>query len=122
MGGRGASSGRAGGLESWRSENPKFQEKTAGGVYFYDSPSTFGDVIERRIYDKLPKYAKESVVQLNSTDVSISGWFKIDSGIAYLNTTKSDFIPELRGKKSLLRNANGYRGNVDKDTTESWEY
>ena len=53
------------GNEEWRKEQPKYQEKTLGGVYFWESPTTFGDVIEKKYYDKLPQYAQKSVVYLD---------------------------------------------------------
>lgn len=53
--------------ESWRDKKPEFQRKTDGGVYFYSSPnSIYGKDIDEKMYDKLPKYIKKAVVQLES--------------------------------------------------------
>lgn len=111
MGGRGAKAPKQ--KEAWRSERPEYQEKTAGGVYFYSEPGRFA-TIEKRLYNRLPKYAQASVVQLDGTDVSISGWFKIDGGLLYMNHEKSNFMAEVRAVRSELRNANGFNGDVDK--------
>lgn len=53
--------------DEWRLKDEKFQKKTDGGVYFYSSPnSVYGKDIDEKMYDKLPKYIKKSVVQLES--------------------------------------------------------
>lgn len=107
--------------ESWRLENPLYQEKTLGGVYFYSSPGIYvGDSIERNLYDRLPNYAKASVLQLNGTGVSISGWFMTKYGVIYMNHEKGDFFGEVRDHRADFVNANGYNGNVDDDVVADW--
>ena len=114
---------------SWRDENPRYQEKTLGGVYFYDRPDVVTKVgnqeyrtsmskIEKDWYNKLPNYAKESVIQLFSNGTSVSGWFKIDGGVVYMNHLNGDFIWSVRQYRKLGRhkyeNANGFSGSPDK--------
>lgn len=54
--------------EAWRKKDPKFQQKTEGGVYFYSSDNPiWGADIDERLYSKLPSYIKKSVVSLDNT-------------------------------------------------------
>ena len=54
-------------MSSWRLKNEKFQKKTDGGVYFYSSEnSIWGKAIDEKMYDKLPKHIKKSVVMIES--------------------------------------------------------
>jgi len=49
---------------AWRMKNDKYQKKTEGGVYFYSSDKLWGQDIDEKMYDKLPKYIKKSVVMI----------------------------------------------------------
>ena len=109
--------------DDWRLQNPLFQEKTLGGVYFYSAPNLrAGDSIERDLYNRLPKYAQKSVLELHSTGVSISGWFKIAGGVVYMNHEKSDFFWAVRDYgKDKYENANGWNdGDPDKFVTDTY--
>lgn len=114
---------------SWRDEDPRYQEKTLGGVYFYNRPDVITKVgnqefrtnhsaIEKSLYDKLPNYAKESVIQLFGNGTSISGWFKIEGGVVYMNHVNSDFLWGVRNYRKRGRykyeNAKGFSGSPDK--------
>lgn len=106
--------------EDWRLEDPKYQEKTLGGVYFYSTPHRFGDHIERNLYNRLPKYAQKSVVQLFGTGVSISGWFMTAEGIIYMNHEKEDFWYEVRRHKADWVDANGFNDDPDDYVVDDW--
>lgn len=109
--------------EDWRSEDPKYQEKTAGGVYFYSAPGNFGDAIERDLYNKLPKYAQKAVVQLFGNGVSISGWFMTANGLIYMNHVNSDFWWSVRQHKNDWVSADGFDNtgtNVDRAVVDDW--
>ena len=117
--------------ESWRNTDPKYQEKTLGGIYFYDAPPVVSKVgnmefytdqtaIEKKWYDKLPNYAKESVLELYSTGESVTAFFKIEDGIVHMNHANEDFIWAVRQyrKRGKYVNANGYKGDPEKATDD----
>ena len=108
--------------EDWRLQDPKYQEKTLGGVYFYAFPGPFGERISRGYYEYLPKYAQKAVLQLDGTGVSISGWFKTVDGIVYMNHLNSDFLWAVRHYgKEKYENANGWDdGDPDKFVTDTF--
>ena len=109
--------------DDWRSENPKYQEKTLGDVYFYSEPGRFGEAIERKLYDRLPNYAKKAVVQLFGNGVSISGWFMTAKGLIYMNHVNEDFWWSVRQHKNDWVNANGFDndgGHVDQSVVDDW--
>lgn len=57
--------------DAWRSQDPKFQEKTEGGVYFYDSPNAiWGQAVDKKLYNSLPSYAKKSVISCDQTQTA----------------------------------------------------
>lgn len=105
--------------DAWRSKDPKYMRKTEGGVYFYSSESPFPS-IDPNTYNKMPKYAQQSVVQLLVNGVSTSGWFMTDKGIIYMNHVNSDFMGEVRAHKKSWVNANGFNGDVDKAVVDDW--
>lgn len=53
-------------MEAWRKEDEKYQKKTAGGVYFWSNNSRWGEVIDPKLYAKLPGYIQKSVVHLEA--------------------------------------------------------
>ena len=114
---------RATGSESWRDENPKYQEKTLGGVYFYqdrnDAIAGEGS-IDRQLYDRLPQYAQRSVIQLWTNGVSTSGWFAVEGGVAYMNHDNPDFLYEVRRHRRDWVDANGFRGSPDNHVVVEW--
>ena len=105
--------------EAWRNSNPKFQLKTESGIYFWENSSLAGEAIDKKEYEKLPKYAKESVLMLNTNGVSTSGWFKTKDGIAYMNTEKSDWMAEVRYHRKDMVSARGFTGDRE-DYTDDW--
>lgn len=112
MGGRSGNGNRnSSSNESWRNEKLIYQEKTLGGIYFYQSPpSKTGHnfaTIDPNLYKRLPKYAQQSVLSLDSTGVSISGYFMTDEGIVYMNHMPADFWQYVRLFRNRWKNANG---------------
>ena len=52
--------------DAWRMKAEKYQKKTDGGVYFYSSDKLWGQDIDEKMYDKLPKHIKKSVVMMEA--------------------------------------------------------
>lgn len=61
----GSTGSRQSAVPAWRTENPIYQEQTAGGVYFYSAPAGWGMDIDRTFYKALPNYAKKAVLSLD---------------------------------------------------------
>ena len=109
--------------EDWRLQDPKYQEKTLGGVYFYTSLGPFGDSIEKHLYDRLPRYAQKSVVQLFGNGTSISGWFMTANGVIYMNHVNSDFWWNVSQHRKDWVSADGFDNsgrNVDDAVVDDW--
>ena len=104
------------GNESWRNDNPKYQEKTLGGVYFYSAPnSVWGSDINKQMYDKLPKHIQKSVVALmNSKTLDgnhASIWFIANDGetVFFDEYGLGDFYYNLKHMdKSLFGDVNDF--------------
>lgn len=102
------------GNEEWRKEQPRYQEKTLGGVYFYDSPHFYGEAIEKKYYDKLPKYAQKSVVYLDG----VKTYDGLHMGIYYVNKEGElvyqdeygfkDFMWIVKNKKDEMGDMNDF--------------
>lgn len=101
---------------SWRDENPKFREKTLGGVYFDSSPnSLWGETINRGLYRQFPNYVKKAVLM---TDVShtmdgdhYSLYFVNKQGdVDYIDEYgKGDFMYAVRSLKDEYGDMNDYK-------------
>ncbi len=75
-------------------------------------------------YNRLPKYARESLIYADKTDVSKTAYFRVESGIAYFNACHEDVMDAIRWHRSEYRPALESDGNIDPSDyiTEMWEY
>lgn len=100
------------GNEEWRKEQPRYQEKTLGGVYFYDSPKSFGEAIEKKYYDKLPQYAQKSVMWIDGSK-TMDG---LHMSMYYVNAEGRVTYLDEYGYKDfmwLVKNAKDDMGNMN---------
>ena len=100
------------GNEEWRKEQPRYQEKTLGGVYFYDSPKFYGEVVEKKYYDKLPQYAQKSVMAIEGTK-TMDG---LHMSMYYVNKEGETIYMDEYGYKDfmwLVKNAKDDMGNMN---------
>ena len=101
---------------SWRDEDPKYREKTAGGVYFYSAPnSLWGETINRSLYNELPLYAKKAVLSLDVSKTADGNHYDIyfvnkDGEVDWVDEYgKSDFMYVVRSVKNDMGDANLYK-------------
>ena len=74
-------------------------------------------------YKRLPKYARESLIYADKTDVSKTAYFRVASGIAYFNACHEDVMDELRSHRGEFRPALESDADIypSNHITEMWE-
>lgn len=75
-------------------------------------------------YNRLPKYARESLIYANKTDVSKTAYFRVESGIAYFNACHEDVMNGIREHRDEFRPAqeSDFEPAACDNCTEMWEY
>lgn len=103
-------------VPAWRLEDPRYQQQTAGGVYFWSSPNAvYGKDIDEKMYNRLPKKMQSAVIALENSKTMDGNhatiYFVNSSGMVdyYDEYGLSDFYSTIRTIKDV--------GNV-----ADWQY